>query len=82
MSKERDPDLVARPAWEALARELQLTPRVVIDAARAVAERCLDELGAWKKDFKQRYGDEPILQTLPRAISARGRRAQRALGAG
>ncbi|HEY6880144.1 MAG TPA: type II toxin-antitoxin system HipA family toxin [Polyangiales bacterium] len=82
VANERDPDLVTRAAWEALSRELQMTPRIVIEAARSVAERCLDVLSACKSDFRRRYGDEAILQTLPRAIAARARRAQRALTVG
>jgi serine/threonine-protein kinase HipA len=75
----RDPDQLGAARWEALAVELGMTGRTVVQLARGVAERCADELPAWRRAFREREGDEPVLQTLPRAIAKRARRLLRAL---
>jgi serine/threonine-protein kinase HipA len=75
----RNPDEIGRAEWAALAEELGIGARLVKDLARGVAERCAGAVSACARDFRERYGDHPILQRLPRAIEARARRALRAI---
>ncbi len=75
----RDPDLLRREQWASLATQLQISARVATDLALGVAERCLDAVRPWTREFHERHGKQPILQTLPQAIARRARRVVRAL---
>lgn len=76
---ERDPGHVRRAQWEAFARQSRLAPRVVLDAARGVAERTLETLPHWTDEFRGRYGRAPLLQRLPAWIAKSARRVLRDL---
>jgi serine/threonine-protein kinase HipA len=73
----RDPAELHRAQWEALAREARLGTSIVIDAVRAVAERCADTTTAWTKEYRERYGRRAILQTLPAWITKSARKVLR-----
>lgn len=77
----RDPDKVGPAQWIEVAKALGLSPRVATNAARTVAEQCIDEVPRWKKDFAAQHGNEVVLQTLPAAILRRARRVLRLLAA-
>lgn len=68
---ERNPDRIGKAQWVALAKDLELMPRVVLESAREVAERCVDEISPCRQDFTARYGNEPILPQLTRSIARR-----------
>lgn len=76
----RNPDEIGRPQWIELSRELRIGERVVIDLVGGVAQRSLDALPGWAREFRDAHGKQPILQTLPAAIARRARRVLRALG--
>jgi serine/threonine-protein kinase HipA len=77
----RDPDQLARRRWTALAEELEVGARVVVEIAVSIAERALEAVGPWTDEFRAQHGDPPILQTLPTAIARRARTLRRALAA-
>jgi serine/threonine-protein kinase HipA len=69
----RDSNALQRAQWEALAAALGIGSRLVVDVVRGVAERCAQSMDAWTDEFRNRHGEQSILQTLPRAIAARAR---------
>jgi serine/threonine-protein kinase HipA len=77
----QNPDQIGRAQWIELSRELRIGERVVLDLVGGVAQRALDALGGWTREFRDAHGKQPILQTLPAAITKRARRVLRALGA-
>jgi serine/threonine-protein kinase HipA len=77
----QNPDEIERPEWLGLSEELRIGQRTVLDLVRGVAQQSLDALPGWTREFRDSYGDQPILQTLPRAITRRARRVLRALDA-
>jgi serine/threonine-protein kinase HipA len=77
----QNPDEIGRAEWIALSRELRIGERVVLDRVGDVAQRSLDSLAGWTREFRDAHGKQPILQTLPAAITRRARRVLRALGA-
>lgn len=77
----QNPDEIGRTEWVKLSEELRIGQRVVLDVVREVAQRSLDGLPGWTREFRDSYGNQPILQTLPRAITKRARRVLRSLAA-
>jgi serine/threonine-protein kinase HipA len=77
----QNPDEIGRAEWIKLSEELRIGPRVVLDLVRDVAQRSLDALAGWTREFRDSNGDPSILQTLPRAITRRARRVLRSLDA-
>lgn len=75
----RDPDLLDRARWTTLARELTVGASTIMDIVLAVTERSLEAVGPWTREFRERYGDQSILQTLPRAIAKRARKLRKAV---
>ena len=75
----RDPDQLGRAQWVALASDLAIGARVVIAVVRDVADRVAAAMDGWTAEFRDRHGDAPVLQTLPREIAARARRVVRAM---
>lgn len=75
----RDPDQLRDEQWRALAEQLGIAPRVVLGLVRDLAERCGEAIDPWTKEFRERHGDQPILQTLPTWVSRRARRVLREL---
>jgi len=77
----QNPDEIGRAEWIKLSGELRISERVVIDMVGDVAQRSLDALAGWTREFRDSYGNQPILQTLPAAITKRARRVLRSLEA-
>lgn len=77
----QNPDEIGRAEWIKLSEELRIGKRVVLDLVGDVAQRSLDALADWTREFRDSCGDQPILQTLPRAIQRRAGRVLRSLGA-
>jgi len=75
----RDMGELHRVHWETLARDVGIAARVVIEAVQEIVERCTETLGSWSKEFRERYGKRPILQTLPDSIKRRARGVSRRL---
>jgi serine/threonine-protein kinase HipA len=75
----QNPDEIGRAEWIKLSGELRISERVVIDLVTDVAQRSLDVLAGWTREFRDLYGNQPILQTLPAAITKRARRVLRSL---
>ncbi len=75
----RDPAQLHRAQWEALAREIDVAPRVVVQIAHDVATRVGDTIAEWTKEFRRRNGRRAILETLPRLITRNARRLVREL---
>lgn len=73
------PTELHRAQWTALAQAVAIRPLTVIDTVGGVAERVLAAVDPWRADFKERYGAQPVLETLPRAIKANARRILRSL---
>jgi serine/threonine-protein kinase HipA len=76
-----NPDEIGRAEWIALSRELRIGERVVLEIVGEIGQRALDSLPRWTRDFRDAYGKQPILQTLPAAITKRARRVLRSLAA-
>ncbi len=76
----RDPDVVHRAQWQALARDASFAERFVLDLVGATVHRVMDGLSAWTEAFSATNGRQAIIPTLPRWIAknamAAGRRAQ------
>lgn len=77
----QNPDEIGRAEWVKLSAELQIGERVLLDLVAGVAQRALDTLAIWTREFRDAYGDQPILQTLPASTSKRARRVLRSLSA-
>lgn len=75
----RDPDKLGRAQWEALATELELGPRAVLERVESVAERCADLVTTCAAELRERHGAQSVLQSLPAEIVKRARRLRRAL---
>ncbi|MGN6110104.1 MAG: type II toxin-antitoxin system HipA family toxin [Kofleriaceae bacterium] len=76
---QRDMDHLQRRDWHALATSSGIAPRVAMATAVAICERVLDVLPAWRAEFRDTYGDLPVLQRLPRWISRSARRLMASL---
>jgi len=77
----RNPDELGRARWVRLAKELEIGAGVLVDIVVTISERCLEAQRSWTAEFRARYGEQPILQTLPRAITTRARRLRKAIEA-
>ena len=75
----RNADELGREQWSALAADLDMRPRVVIDIVGRTLEAISAALPSWTTEFRSKYGDQPILQTLPGRIEKHVRRLLRAL---
>lgn len=74
VGSRRDPAELHRPQWEQLARDVGIGPRVVIETVSSIAERCVEVLPAWTREFRHRNGNRAVLQTLPRWITRQARK--------
>jgi hypothetical protein len=70
----RNPDEIGRAQWQGLAKTLRIGERFVLDLVADTAQRALDVLPHWKKQFKDENGAQSILETVPTAIAKRARR--------
>jgi serine/threonine-protein kinase HipA len=76
----RNADELGIEQWTALAHVLEMRDRVVLDLVSATLERLVEVIPTWTKQFKDKYGAAPILQTLPARIQKQVRRLERAIG--
>ncbi len=74
-----DPDALHGREWIALAHDLDISERVLLDVVREVGEKSLGEIDGWKTEFRHRHGNQSILQTLPKETAKRARRMLAAL---
>lgn len=77
----QNPDEIGRAEWIKLGEELRIGARVVLDLVGGVAQRTLDALPGFRREFRDAHGDSSVLQTLPAAIGRRARRVLRSLEA-
>jgi serine/threonine-protein kinase HipA len=70
----RNPDELLRARWVAFAKDLEMGAAVVIDIVRTVAERAMEAVEPWTKEFRRRHGSLSVLQTLPKAIIKRAKK--------
>jgi serine/threonine-protein kinase HipA len=77
----QNPDEIGRAEWKKLSGDLRIGERVLSDLVRDIAQRSLDTLAIWTREFRGAYGKLPILQTLPTATTKRARRVLRSLDA-
>lgn len=78
----RNPDELRREHWAALGREIGVGERVLVDLVAGVAERSIAALAGWTAEFRDRHGDQAILQTLPRRIRRQAGRLHRSARVG
>jgi serine/threonine-protein kinase HipA len=75
----RNGDMLSKRNWRVLATDLDMKDRVVLDLVAATLQRIDAVLPAWTAEFRDAYGKEPILETLPTQIRRRVRRLSGAL---
>jgi serine/threonine-protein kinase HipA len=71
---ERNLDDLRADHWSKMADELGLSARFVLGLVQELADRCSEALGPWTKEFRDRHGDQSVLQRLPAAIRRRTKR--------
>lgn len=76
---QRDADVLGREHWRTLAREIEVRDRAILELVGGALERLAEGLPGWTSEYRERYGEVPVLQTLPKRISKQVRRLQRAL---
>lgn len=76
MGGTSDPDLVGARHLEALAADLKLRPKLVLELAKTFLEKIADALDSVSSNFVERYGDSPIVERLPMVIRRQLRRAR------
>jgi serine/threonine-protein kinase HipA len=65
---ERNPGLIARPHWQALARQCDVQPRFVWRLVEEMATRLLESVVSLKVAFEERSGAYPALQRIERMV--------------
>lgn len=79
VGRRRNPDELGYEQWVALAGELEMRDRVVLEIVGRTLERVADALPLWTKEYRESYGALPILQTLPGSIEKHVRRLRRGI---
>ncbi len=74
-----DMDTLRRTHWQAASRDMRLGPKVVLRLVEETIAKVLDALKPTVRIFRDRYGGQPVLETLPRAIERRCRAVLRGL---
>jgi serine/threonine-protein kinase HipA len=77
----QNPDEIGRAQWIASSADLRIGERVILDLVSDVAQRSLDVLPDFVREFRELHGKHPILQTLPAATAKRARRVLRVVAA-
>lgn len=75
----QNPDEIGRNEWQKLGQELSIGEKVLLRLVADVADGVLALLPGWSREFRENYGDQPVLQRLPSAIERRARRVLRGL---
>lgn len=73
---ERNPSVVTRKHWEALASQCDIRPQFLLNQVNDVAIRLLDNLSAAKTAFESNYGAYPALQRIEKIVTKQCRRAR------
>ena len=78
---ERNPSLVTRAHWEALARACDVRPRFLLGLVNEMVGLLQERLAPVRQAFEEEVGEYPALQRIEQVISMQIRRAARALPA-
>ena len=73
---ERNPSMVTRKHWQALASQCDLRPQFLLNQVNDVATRLLENLAAVKTTFESQYGAYPALQRIEQVVTKQCRRAR------
>ena len=71
---ERNPAVVSRKHWDALARQCGVRPRFLQDRVQDVAARLLEQLQPSKESFQRLYGEYAALQRIEQIVTRQCRR--------
>lgn len=74
---KEDPQNLHRNHWEAFARELGVSPRLVQRLIRSQAERLQENADTWRDAFQDQHGEFPALQEVLNIIKRQTRKALR-----
>ncbi len=75
---ERNPSLVTRAHWEALARTCDVRPRFILRLVDEMAGRLHEVLAPIREAFEEEAGEYPALQRIEQVIDKQIRRINRA----
>lgn len=73
----QDPQMLARPHWEAFAKQTGTGPAAVFDAIATQAGALHDHLDAWHAEFQALHGEFPELQRPYRVLRKQADKALR-----
>ena len=76
---EVDPTQLRRKHWQALAAELGIGAKLLVDTVRELAERFPDAVSAGAAEFRARYGEKPALEQVLPKIRRQARRIMKQL---
>ena len=65
---ERNPSLIARPHWEAFARQCDIRPRFLVNLVEEMATRLPQVAVSARTAFEERFGAYPALQRIERIV--------------
>ena len=68
---ERDMEMLLAQHWGQEAKKLQMGRTVVLQLVKKAATAVLEKLEPTRRAFEERYGRQPVLETLPRNIERR-----------
>ncbi|MDS4069687.1 MAG: type II toxin-antitoxin system HipA family toxin [Candidatus Competibacter sp.] len=74
---ERNPSLIAKPHWEALARQCDIRPRFLGNLVEETAIRLLDAVAPLRESFEERSGAYPALRRVEQIVTQQCRRILR-----
>ncbi len=77
VGEERNPSIVSRRHWDALALQCGVRPRYLQDQVAGVAARLLEQLPPSKDSFHRLYGEYAALQRVEQVVTKQCRRALR-----
>jgi serine/threonine-protein kinase HipA len=75
----RNADELGFDQWAALATDLEMRDRVVLDIVGRTLAKVAEVLPQWTDEYRGMHGDIPVLQTLPGWIEKQVRRLRRAI---
>ena len=81
IGKNADPGHVSAADWAQLSTEIGVGEKYLLDSVREATEHISDNLAGVADDFKSRFNDSPVLDTLPPLIRKQARRTQKLLKA-
>jgi hypothetical protein len=74
----RNADELGLEQWRALARDLEMRDRIVIELVERTLDSVAEALPRWTAEFRDEHGDSGILSTLPHRVEKQLRRLRRA----